>query len=166
MEAGASSNISTPVHHDIFDRIGDALGNAARSATHRYVDEATILSPAFAATRAVVDPAGTKAAYQHAHDAAVTAATLVSPTYALARFFGTDTGKHLAQVGADAAVKAAKGYVESPLTGYGLFKHVHDYAASHPDTVARAAKTGFNVATLTNPGIALARGWMDAITGD
>jgi hypothetical protein len=164
MEAGAST--STPVHHDIFDRIGDALGNAARNATHRYVDEATILSPTFALVRHQVDPAGTKDTFQRAHTAAGAAATIVSPSFALARFLGTDTGKHAVQVGADAAVKAARSYVESPLTGYGLVKHVRDYASSHPDEVARAAKTGFNIATLTNPGIAMVRGWASAFSGN
>jgi hypothetical protein len=194
MDAGATS--ATP-RTDVFDRIGDAVGNAARDATTRFVDRATVFSPLLAITRGIADPEGTKQSFQRVGKDALDAVSILSPGVGIARWFlGTDTGKKMAVEGAKGAVdaatvtnpvfaagraivdpegtkhsferagKAVKDYVESPLTGYGLAKRAYEFAKGHPEEVKRAAHVGLDVATLTNPLVAMGRGIASVFGGD
>jgi hypothetical protein len=156
MEAGSA--ISTPVNRDIFDRIGDLAGNALRFQTQRSADHATVFNPLVAISRYAVDPEGTKNAYHNVAKEADAAAMITNPGYAFARFFGSSKGQEVTRAGADAGDSAAKAYVESPLTGFGLLKHGIDYAKSHPDQVERSARLSYDIQTLTNPGVAMVRG--------
>lgn len=194
MEAGAST--AAQPRQDIFDRIGDAVGSAARDATTRFVDRLTVASPAVAIARGGTDPDGTKASFARVGKDAFDAISILSPGIGIARLLaGTEAGRKAVAEGAKGAVDAAtltnpgvaigravvdpdgtrdtfrragdavKDYVESPFTGYGLAKRGFEWAREHPDTVERAAKVGFDVATLTNPVVAMGRG-IASIFGD
>lgn len=103
MDAGAKAP-----RGDIFDRIGDAIGSAARDATTRFVDRATVFSPLVAATRGIADPEGTKQSFQRVGKDALDAASILSPGVGIARWLlGTDTGRKMAEAGAKGAVDAA-----------------------------------------------------------
>ena len=193
MDAGAS----TPPNRDIFDRIGDVFGNAARDATTRFVDRATVFSPLVAATRGITDPEGTKESFRRVGNDALDAVSILNPGVGIARWFlGTETGKKLAAEGAKGAVEAAtlgspvfaagralvdpegtkesfqragkvvKDVAESPLTTYGLAKRAYEFAKDHPEETKRAAKIGLDVATLTNPIVAMGRGIASVFGGD
>lgn len=193
MEAGTS----TAPKPDFFDRIGDAVGSAARDATTRFVDRATVFSPGVAIARGIADPEGTKESFKRVGDDAFDAISFLNPGIGIARWFaGTETGKRAVAAGAKGAVEAAtlgsplfaagravvdpqgtketyakagkavKEYVESPLTGYGLAKRGYEWAKENPDTVKQAARVGFDVATLTNPVIAMGRGIASVFGGD
>ena len=195
MDAGATSAV--PPKTDFFDRIGDAVGNAARDATTRFVDRATVFSPLVGITRGITDPEGTKQSFQRVGKDALDAVSILNPGVGIARWFlGTDTGKKMAAEGAKGAVdaatvgspvfaagraivdpegtkqsferagKAVKDYVESPLTGYGLAKRAYEFAKGHPEEVKQAAKTGYDIATLTNPIVAMGRGIASVFGGD
>jgi hypothetical protein len=116
MDAGATN--TAPPRTDIFDRIGDAVGNAARDATTRFVDRATVFSPLVGITRGITDPEGAKQSFHRVGKDALDAVSILNPGVGIARWFlGTDTGRKLAAEGAKGAVDAAT--VGSPVFAAG-----------------------------------------------
>lgn len=185
MEAGTSTAPKT----DIFDRIGDFVGNSVRDGARRFVDHATVFSPAVAVARGLSDPEGTKQSFQRVGNDALDAVSWLVPGFGLARWaLGTDAGRKAVEQGAKGAVdiatvaspglaigrglvdpegtkesfervgKAVKDYVESPFTTYGLAKRAYEHAKEHPEQVKKAADVAFDIATLTNPIVAMGRG--------
>ncbi|MCW2923605.1 MAG: hypothetical protein JWM98_1009 [Thermoleophilia bacterium] len=134
----------------------------ARRVGERALDAASVLVPAVGITRWLtgsdsgrkVAEAGGKAVEAGAKGA-VDAATVSNPVFALGRAVVDPEGT---KDSFRRAGQAAKDYVESPATPYGAAKHVVDFAKDHPKETKKAAEVAFDIATITNPGVAIVRG--------
>lgn len=120
MEAGTST-----ARTDIFDRIGDFVGDRVREGVERFVDHATVLSPGIAIARGITDPDGARDSFRRVGNAAYDAASFLVPGVGLARWLtGTSEGRRVARAGAEAVQEGAKGAVDiatvtSPLVAAG-----------------------------------------------
>jgi hypothetical protein len=161
MEAGTvtSAPPSPPSGGDIFDRIGDAVGNTVRDGARRIADYATVTSPLLFAARGATDPHGTADSVRRVGNDALNALSLLVPGFGVARaVLSTDAGRRAAEEGAKGAVDVAT--VANPVFAAGRFivdpdgtresfekagKAVKDFAES-PFTTYGMAKRAYEFA--------------------
>ena len=142
---------------DVFDRIGDAVGSGVRRAVTNPLTatgQFKLLWDNRDGVRAAAKlgaRAGSRAASEGAKGA-VEAATLLSPPFAVARAIIDPAGTKKT-VGT--AMKAAKAYIESPLTGYGLLKRGVEFATDHPEGTKDAAKAVLKGGLMGIPGVGI-----------
>lgn len=126
------------------------------------LDAISILNPAVGITRAVLATDAGRTAAAEGAKGAVEAATLASPIFAAGRFVGDPEGttKTFERAG-----KVVKDVAESPLTSYGIAKRGYEWAKENPDKARKVAEVGLDIATITNPVVAMGRG-IASIFGD
>lgn len=126
------------------------------------VNALSFLIPGFGITRAILSTDAGKRAAAEGAKGAVDAATVASPVFAAGRAIVDPEGT---KESFEKAGRAAKDFIESPFTTYGLAKRAYEFAKEHPKEVERAGKVALDIATITNPVVAAGRGIVEGFKG-
>lgn len=136
--------------------------NSYRRVANDALDAASLLIPGFGITRAILGTDAGRRAVEEGAKGAVDVATVANPVFAAGRAVVDPDGT---RESFEKAGKAVKDFAESPFTSYGLAKRAYEFAKDNPETVKQAAELGFDIATVTNPVVAMGRGIVEGFKG-